>query len=82
MEGKLALPLRNASKGRGALCGFLFGVGAAMEYVMCKVGFYESAKRDATKQQVAQEMEKDAFWDRVNMRRNLQSQKLLIKDQT
>lgn len=49
-----------------------------MEYVMCKVGFYESAQKDESKQRIAKELEKDAFWDRIQARRNIQAQKVMI----
>mmetsp|Transcript_20772 Transcript_20772/g.48207 ORF Transcript_20772/g.48207 Transcript_20772/m.48207 type:complete len:82 (+) Transcript_20772:126-371(+) len=81
MEGNLALRTTNVTKRLPALCGVMFFLGAALEYVMCKTGFYNvNAVREGQKAAV-RKAEEDDFWMRVKARREAREALVTIKSE-
>ena len=60
MEGPLSLPHMDPKKGRGLLYGSMFLLGAGLESVMCKTGYYTIVNNSEAKKEAAALMEKQA----------------------
>lgn len=80
MEGPLSLPKTDPKKGRGLLYATMFVMGAALEYVMCKTGFYTVVNKSEGKKEAAKKMEQKAFWDRVEARRDKRANAIEIRE--
>mmetsp|Transcript_5750 Transcript_5750/g.9024 ORF Transcript_5750/g.9024 Transcript_5750/m.9024 type:complete len:83 (+) Transcript_5750:69-317(+) len=80
MEGNLAIRQVNLVKRLPALCGVMFCMGAGLEYVMCKTGFYNvTAVREGQKA-AASKAEEEEFWGRVRARREAREKLVTIRD--
>mmetsp|Transcript_34340 Transcript_34340/g.99740 ORF Transcript_34340/g.99740 Transcript_34340/m.99740 type:complete len:83 (+) Transcript_34340:89-337(+) len=81
MEGNLALKTPNLTRRLPALCAVMFALGAGLEYVMCKTGFYNvTAVREGQKA-AAQKAEEEEFWMRVRARREARQAQVTIRSE-
>mmetsp|Transcript_50035 Transcript_50035/g.116907 ORF Transcript_50035/g.116907 Transcript_50035/m.116907 type:complete len:82 (+) Transcript_50035:96-341(+) len=81
MEGNLSLKTSNVTKRIPALCAFMFVVGAALEYVMCKTGFYNVRSVMDGQKAANRKAEEDDFWLRVRARREAREKLVTIKSE-
>mmetsp|Transcript_15250 Transcript_15250/g.23303 ORF Transcript_15250/g.23303 Transcript_15250/m.23303 type:complete len:83 (+) Transcript_15250:28-276(+) len=79
MEGNLALKTPNLARRLPALCGLMFCLGAGLEYVMCKTGFYNVTAIREGQKAAAQQAEEEEFWLRVKARREARQAAVTIK---
>lgn len=84
MEGRRALRHVDVKQGKGFYLAFSFCLGAAVEWLFCKTGYYQSASflRDLEfggYQKYNEKTEDEEFWDRVQARRKGKAEKLTIK---
>eukprot|EP00434_Breviolum_minutum_P038086 symbB.v1.2.033779.t2/scaffold4220.1/size42939/2 len=69
MEGNLALRSPNIYRRLPLLCTAMFCLGAGLEYVMCKTGFYNVTTVREGQREAGAKAEDEEFWMRVNSRR-------------
>merc|ERR1712194_20721 len=79
MEGNLALRTPSLARRLPALCAVMFCLGAGLEYVMCKTGFYNVTAVKEGQKAAAQKQEEDEFWMRVKARRAEREAKVTIR---
>eukprot|EP00913_Durusdinium_trenchii_P035774 g33475.t1 len=81
MEGKLALRSPNIYRRLPLLCGAMFCLGAGLEYVMCKTGFYNVTSVREGQREAGAKAEDEEFWMRVNQRREARARMVTIKSE-
>mmetsp|Transcript_38163 Transcript_38163/g.75688 ORF Transcript_38163/g.75688 Transcript_38163/m.75688 type:complete len:83 (-) Transcript_38163:85-333(-) len=81
MEGHLALKTPNLFKRLPALCAIMFGLGAGLEYVMCKTGFYNVTAVKEGQKVASEKAEEEEFWMRVKARRAAREAQVTIRSE-
>eukprot|EP00416_Gambierdiscus_australes_P017109 CAMPEP_0171067412 /NCGR_PEP_ID=MMETSP0766_2-20121228/7987_1 /TAXON_ID=439317 /ORGANISM="Gambierdiscus australes, Strain CAWD 149" /LENGTH=82 /DNA_ID=CAMNT_0011523649 /DNA_START=136 /DNA_END=384 /DNA_ORIENTATION=- len=81
MEGNLALRTPSLARRLPALCGLMFCLGAGLEYVMCKTGFYNVTAVKEGQRAASQRAEEEEFWMRVKARRAAREAQVTIRSE-
>mmetsp|Transcript_4105 Transcript_4105/g.9659 ORF Transcript_4105/g.9659 Transcript_4105/m.9659 type:complete len:84 (-) Transcript_4105:209-460(-) len=79
MEGNLALRTPNLARRLPAICVLMFGLGAALEFVMCKTGFYNVTSVKEGQKAANEKTEEEEFWMRVKSRRQAREAMVTIR---
>mmetsp|Transcript_29879 Transcript_29879/g.56009 ORF Transcript_29879/g.56009 Transcript_29879/m.56009 type:complete len:84 (-) Transcript_29879:71-322(-) len=79
MEGTLALRSPNVYRRLPALCAAMFCLGAGLEYVMCKTGFYNVTAVREGQRAAGSKAEDEEFWLRVQARREARARMVTIR---
>mmetsp|Transcript_6495 Transcript_6495/g.11272 ORF Transcript_6495/g.11272 Transcript_6495/m.11272 type:complete len:82 (+) Transcript_6495:128-373(+) len=81
MEGNLALKTTSVARRVPALCAFSFVMGAALEYCMCKTGFYNVTTVREGQKAANRKAEEEEFWFRVRARREAREKLVTIQSE-
>ena len=81
MEGRHALRSINLRNSLPKMCAVSFGVGAAIEFLMCTTGFYNVYNVKQGQKHAEKEREESEFWLRVQARRKAKESSGIILDE-